>query len=191
MSVLGGPSTTEPTVTGAGPAPSTGASGTAGPNGSTSGTMTAQAGGTEVGLPEAFEVFENKDPFRPLIVLPEETSGETVASTAQATTSSSTTETGSGTTTSGTTTDGGSTDGGGTDDDGDTSTNSLTLKSITYDDGEYTAVFEYGGKEYSTQEGDVIDSSPWKVVNITSSSVTLLYGDEEIVLRLGGTSPVR
>jgi len=140
-----------------------------GTGGSAAGTMTAQDVGEEEGLPEAFEVFETKDPFRPLLVKVEETPEGT---TAQVTSTAETTTT----STSGGTTGGTSS---GTTSGGSTSTTSLTLKSISYEDGQWTAVLVYGGKSYSVHAGEVVDSSPWKVLSITSSSVTVQYGEDQ------------
>lgn len=181
-----------PEVTGTTTAPGTAtAPGGTAPSATTTGsagsTMTAQGTSPSDGLPEAFEVFENKDPFKPLIVAPPEqsaTSGTTSQAdvSAQAPAASSTNS--DATKTNGTSSAGGTTSG----DSGSTSTNSLTLKSISVSNGEYTAVLVYGGKSYTVQEGDVVDSSPWKVKKITSSSVTMLYGDgDTITLTLGSS----
>lgn len=142
-----------------------------GATGSGSSTMTAQGAGEEEGLPEAFEVFETKDPFRPLLVKVEETPEGT---TAQVTSSAETTTTSTSAGTTGGTSSGTSSGGSG-------STTSLTLKSISYADGQWTAVLVYGGKNYSVHAGDVVDSSPWKVLSITSSSVTVQYGEDQQV----------
>lgn len=148
---------------------STTASGTAG---STTGTNTA-GGGSSEGLPEAFEVFENRDPFTALIVKTTDDGTTAEVSSVSGTTGSTT----SGATTSEGGTTGGTT-GGGSSGGGSTSTNSLTLKSISYDDGHWTAVLVYGGKNYSVHSGDTVDSSPWKVISISASSVTVQYGDD-------------
>lgn len=180
MSAMSG--SQKPTVTGVTPgATPAGTPATATAQGATTGAQeTTEAEG---GLPEAFEVFENKDPFKPLIVSqPEPTLGGTTSGTTDGTTTG-------GTTTGGTTSGSSSSSSGSSS--GSTSTNSITLKSITSSGGEYEAVLVYGGKTYTVGAGERVDSSPWKVLDVGSSSVTLQYGDEVIVLRLGSSVVMR
>ena len=61
----------------------------------------------------------------------------------------------------------------------------LILKSITVESGERVATFEWNNAEYPSKEGDVVDSSPWKVITINSDSVVMLYGDSRVTLTVG------
>jgi type IV pilus biogenesis protein PilP len=70
-----------------------------------------------------------------------------------------------------------------------TSTNgpedTLILKSIQVEDGVQKATFEWNGAEYTVAEGDTVDSSPWKVLEISSDSVVMLFGDSRVTLTVG------
>ncbi len=189
MSIVAKPPQPSVTVTGTtgGPPAMPGAGGSAPGTGATSASSTqTAANGGEEGLPEAFEVFENRDPFQSFII--PSTSTEESATTGGTGTSSVTVNQSSSTADSGGDTTGGSSDGGSSGGDsggGTTDTSSLTLESITYSGGEYSATFTYGGKSYTVQAGDQIDNSPWEVQWIKSSSAGLVYGDsDEIVLTL-------
>lgn len=61
----------------------------------------------------------------------------------------------------------------------------LVLESIATDSGEKVATFTWNGTTYTVKEGDVIDSSPWKVLEIYSDSVLLQYGDTTVTLSVG------
>lgn len=61
----------------------------------------------------------------------------------------------------------------------------LILKSIHSESGEYVATFEWNGQIYETREGEQVDNSPWEVVTIYSDSVVMLYGDSKITLAVG------
>jgi len=67
----------------------------------------------------------------------------------------------------------------------ETSEGTILLQDITVENGEPTAVLVWDGKTYSAQEGDQIDDSPWKVLEIGSDSVVMLYGDTQVVLSVG------
>ena len=67
----------------------------------------------------------------------------------------------------------------------ETSAGTILLQDITVENGEPTAVLVWDGKTYSAQEGDQIDDSPWKVLEIGSDSVVMLYGDTQVVLSVG------
>lgn len=174
--VLAPPTAEPPAVTGVTtPGGSVAGTSTAGPSAATSGTAALQ--GEDTGLPDALEVFENKDPFRPLIIQVEESeAGTTVEVSSEP--SPTVTET----------SESGSTSSGGTSSSsssgGSSSTTSLTLKSISYSGGEWVAVVVYGGKSYTVRAGDQVANSPWKVLSITSSSMTVQYGDEQVTLTL-------
>jgi len=61
----------------------------------------------------------------------------------------------------------------------------LALESIKTVDGELVATFIWNGKSYTAGEGETLEGTPWKVVNLTSSSATMLYGDSEVTLSVG------
>jgi type IV pilus biogenesis protein PilP len=63
--------------------------------------------------------------------------------------------------------------------------NTLLLMSISSENGEPVAVFWWNGAEYTVGEGDTVDSSSWKVLEINSDSVLMLYGDTQITLSVG------
>jgi type IV pilus biogenesis protein PilP len=106
------------------------------------------------------EVFTFRDIFEPLIKPVESTSG-----------SSESSPTPPGTTTN--------------DNGSGASANSILLQDITVSNGEPTAVVVWEGKTYDVQEGDQVDSSPWKVLSIESSSVVMLFGDTQVTLSVG------
>lgn len=99
---------------------------------------------------ESFEVYEYKDPFKPLITRP-----ETVAPTGEATAAATTGPT------------------------------PLALEDIYTENGVEYAQIKYGGTVYRVKEGEQVGDSPYKVLSIDSSSVTLLYGDDRLTLRVG------
>lgn len=67
----------------------------------------------------------------------------------------------------------------------ETSAGTILLQDITVENGERTVVLVWSGKTYSAQAGDQIDDSPWKVLEIGTDSVTMLYGDTQVVLSVG------
>lgn len=75
-------------------------------------------------------------------------------------------------------------DGTGTE-DGESTEDTLVLESIASDSGERVATFTWNGQEYQVKEGEVVDSSPWKVITIYSDSALMLYGDTKITLTVG------
>lgn len=79
-----------------------------------------------------------------------------------------------------------------------TSTSSTTTDSVTptnpgtlYLDGVVTqngvlmAQLRYNGTSYTLGAGGVIPNSPWQVLRVTTSSVTMLYGDIQVTLSVG------
>ena len=65
----------------------------------------------------------------------------------------------------------------------------LYLEAIVIENGEPTAVLLWNGEEYRLTEGEGIPGTPWLVLTIDDSSVTMLYGDQQVVLSVGqGTS---
>lgn len=64
----------------------------------------------------------------------------------------------------------------------------LLLVSIGSSDGERTATFLWNGERYVLGSGDTIPNTPWKVVDISSDSVSVIYGDSSpIVLSVGAS----
>ncbi len=64
-------------------------------------------------------------------------------------------------------------------------TGTLYLIAIGTENNEQYANFIWNGQEYLLVEGDVIDGTPWKVLDIRTSDVVMLYGDQQVVLSVG------
>lgn len=84
-----------------------------------------------------------------------------------------------------------STDNSGSQESTSTSTSissaieSLSLVSITEQNGEKYATFNYKGTTYMVKEGERIADSEFQVIDIGEGSVTLLYGDSLLTLQVG------
>lgn len=134
-------------------------------------------------------VFQFRDLFLPLLkenppaVTPVAGTGTTTGGTTGGTTTGGTTTGGTttGGTTGGTTTTGttGGTTGGGTGLD------TLVLQDIVTDNGTRKAVLELGGETFTLAAGERLEDTPWKVLRVGDSSVTLLFGDSQVVLTVG------
>ncbi|MHB0975686.1 MAG: hypothetical protein ACYC1U_00655 [Candidatus Aquicultorales bacterium] len=61
----------------------------------------------------------------------------------------------------------------------------LTLLSITFKDGERVANVTLNGVEYTARVGEQIGGSSFQVVEVGDQTVTFLYGDDRIVLAEG------
>lgn len=61
----------------------------------------------------------------------------------------------------------------------------LYLVSIDEVNGERMASFIWNGATYQLGEGDTLTGTPWKVLDIRSDSVVMLYGDTEVTLTVG------
>lgn len=57
----------------------------------------------------------------------------------------------------------------------------LVLVSIQTTDGELTATFSWEGTEYTVAEGEQLGSTPWEVVDISSDSASVIYGDSSAI----------
>jgi len=117
-------------------------------------------------VPETFEVFEGKDPFRALVV----TGGTT----------------GGGTTTGGTTT-GGTTSGtttGGPSSGGTNGSQHVTLVAISGSGSSRTATVDVDSTEYTVKAGDTFAGN-YRVKSLTSSCGTFVFGDETFTLCVG------
>jgi len=130
-------------------------------------TTPAETGEQEQKEPEYSEnldVFQPRDPFESAIK--ETTSTATGSATSTTTTSTSTTTT----TSSGTTAP---------------ATKLLALESTYEQSGVMYAKVKYDTTSYEVKAGDQIDSSPYKVLRVDNSSITLLYGDDQLTLNVG------
>lgn len=125
--------------------------------------------------PEEFEPYGYKDPFVPLIDLGSGIVGSGGGSGGSAATATSTTSSTSSTTTTTTSTNG----------TVNTLSLSMSLLDIFADNGARTAALKYGDALYRVQEGERVDDSAYKVLSIGADSVTLLYGDDRVVLKIG------
>jgi len=68
-------------------------------------------------------------------------------------------------------------------------TNTLVLVDIVMVDGEREAVVKLGGVEYTVGEDEVIGNSDYKVLEVNSNSIVVLFGDDRFTLSVGtGTS---
>jgi len=112
-------------------------------------------------VPETFEVFEGKDPFRPLVV-----SGPV----------------GGGTPAPGGTSSPGPS--GGPVGGGNGSGQRVTLVDISGSGSNRTAVVEVDSTEYEVQEGDTFAGS-YRVKDLTASCGTFVFGDETFTLCVG------
>lgn len=63
--------------------------------------------------------------------------------------------------------------------------NTLTLLEIIEENGVRRAVLRLGATNYTLAAGERLGTTPWKVVSIGTNSVTMLYGDSQIVLTVG------
>ncbi len=61
----------------------------------------------------------------------------------------------------------------------------LYLESISVVDGKTVAALIWNGQTYTLGEGEDIPGTPWRVLDITGTTVTMLYGDTSITLAVG------
>lgn len=61
----------------------------------------------------------------------------------------------------------------------------LTLENIVMIDGVNHALLQLGSTLYTVAAGEQLGSSPWQVLTIDKSSVTLLFGEDQVTLTLG------
>ncbi len=66
-----------------------------------------------------------------------------------------------------------------------TDENEVLVVEIVSEDGDLKAVIETNGERYTVGEGQRVGESSWQVQKISSTSVTLLYGDEQVTLGVG------
>jgi hypothetical protein len=63
--------------------------------------------------------------------------------------------------------------------------NTLILQDIITVDGVQKAMLVWDGTDYTLAAGEVIDGTPWKLLSLTKTSVTMLYGDVQVTLSVG------
>ena len=63
--------------------------------------------------------------------------------------------------------------------------NTLYLQSVVTEDGVQKAVFTWNDQMYTVAEGEQVGSTPWKVIQINSDTVLMLYGDSQVTLSVG------
>lgn len=66
-----------------------------------------------------------------------------------------------------------------------TSAGTLYLDGVVTEDGVLKAQLRYNGTSYTLGAGGVIPNSPWQVLRVSSSAVTMLYGDVQVTLAVG------
>jgi len=88
-----------------------------------------------------------------------------------------------GATSSGGTTD--TADGTETVDTTEFAADTLYLLAIQTDGDSPQAQMVWDQKEYLLSEGDVIPNTPWKVLDIRTDDVVMLFGDQQVVLSVG------
>jgi hypothetical protein len=63
--------------------------------------------------------------------------------------------------------------------------NTVVLIDIISEDGEYKAVVELGGQQYTVAAGQQIGTTPWQCVSVSKTSAVFLYGDNKVTLTPG------
>lgn len=116
---------------------------------------------------ETFEVFESKDPFRPLVLPPNLGGTGTTGGT-----------TSGGTTSGGTTT---STGGGAAGGAAPTGGQQVTLLDVFSDGGTNKAQIKVGSTVYTVVVGETFATN-FKLVSISGTCTTLLHGDDKFTL---------
>ena len=114
-------------------------------------------------VPESFEVFEGKDPFRPLVTAPVGDGGTPAP---------------------GEPAPGGTPGSSGGSSGGATDGQRVTLVDISGSGGSRTATVEVDSTEYTVQEGDTFAGS-YRVKDLTSDCGTFVFGDESFTLCVG------
>lgn len=61
----------------------------------------------------------------------------------------------------------------------------LTLQDIVTNGGVLKAMLLWEGKQYLAAEGEVLKGTPWQVLSITKTTVTMLFGDVQVTLSIG------
>lgn len=66
-----------------------------------------------------------------------------------------------------------------------TAGNTLYLDGVVTQDGVLMAQLRYNGANYTLAPGGTIPNSPWQVLRVSTTSVTMLYGDRQVSLSVG------
>ena len=61
----------------------------------------------------------------------------------------------------------------------------LYLESVSTVDGEPVASLVWNGMRYSLRAGDELPGTPWQVVEVSSTTVVMLFGDSRVTLTVG------
>jgi hypothetical protein len=61
----------------------------------------------------------------------------------------------------------------------------LYLVDMITEDGILKGVFVLNGERYTLAPGDSIPDTPWQLLRISPTEVTMLYGDQQITLTIG------
>ena len=61
----------------------------------------------------------------------------------------------------------------------------LYLDGVVTEDGILKAELRYNGTTYTLGPGEGIPGTPWEVLRVSSTSVTMLYGDVQVTLAVG------
>jgi len=72
-----------------------------------------------------------------------------------------------------------------TDTDAPAAADTLYLNDIVTEDGVLKAVLELDGQTYTLAAGEAITGTPWEVLRVTDTQVTMLYGDTQVTLTIG------
>ncbi len=122
---------------------------------------------------ETFEVFESKDPFRPLVVVPVAAGAGSGTTTGGATGGGTTgTATGGNTPAAGNGAAGGAAPTGG---------QRVSLIDVFTDDGTQKAQIKVGSTVYTVAVGETFAQN-YKLVSVSGDCVTLLHGDDKFTL---------
>ncbi len=121
-------------------------------------TATPSAETTEPPINQNYEVYETRDPFKPM----DSTAAPSSTAGTQSAPSSSSSSAGAG-----------------------QQGNVLALKSVTAQNGVLYANVEYGTNSYVVRSGERVGDSPYQITSISSDSATFLYGDDTLMLAVG------
>lgn len=61
----------------------------------------------------------------------------------------------------------------------------LYLDGVVTEDGALKAQLRYNGQAYTLGAGERIPNTPWEVLRVSSTSVTMLYGEIQVTLAVG------
>ena len=76
-------------------------------------------------------------------------------------------------------------DGAGTPGDASIPQDTLFLESVSVIDGDTVATLLWNGTTFVVGEGEDLEGTPWRVLDINGATVTMLYGDTSVTLTVG------